>query len=54
MKSWVAGKMNPAETLTNTHAGETTGLLEEMLTSGTFQVDFDNMRNYGKVKHEET
>ena len=51
--SWVAGKMNPADPLTKPHAGETAGILTEMLATGRLPCDINVLRCYGKALQEE-
>ena len=51
--SWVEGKLNPSDCLTKPLAGETSGLLEQMLASGKLPVDVDIIGNYGRFLEEE-
>lgn len=51
--SWIAGKKNPADPLTKPHAGETAGILTEMLVSGRLPSDINVLRCYGKALDEE-
>ena len=51
--SWVAGKMNPSDCLTKHLAGQTSGILEQMLSSGKLPADIDAIGNYGKSLNEE-
>lgn len=51
--SWISGVLNPANSLTKPHAGETSGLLESLLGDGRLPVDVDCYFPRGIEKHEE-
>ena len=51
--SWIEGKRNTADPLTKPLAGDTTGILEDKLSTGRLQSDVDVLRGYGKALQEE-
>ena len=50
---WVPGTKNPADPLTKSLAGETAGILEEMLATGKLVHDVDDLRDIGVARQEE-
>jgi len=50
---WIQGTKNPADALTKPLAGETTGILEEMMSTGTILTAIDNTKGYGGALKEE-
>ena len=51
--SWIEGKKSPADPLTKPLAGDTTGILEDMLSTGRLPCYVDVLRNYGTALQEE-